>query len=86
MKAKTIRYLDAQGRVILPSHIRNSLNLKGGSAVEVAVEDDGTIRLSPTEERCAICGEPTETSGIKVGPHTKCVCHNCSCMIKEASV
>ena len=86
MKAKTIRYLDAQGRVILPSHIRNALNLKGGSPVEVTVEESGTIRIRPALERCAICGEGVENGGIKVGPYTKYVCCNCRRMIKEESV
>lgn len=33
MEKKSTRYLDAQGRIILPNHIRKALNLVPGSAV-----------------------------------------------------
>lgn len=79
--AKTTR-MDAQGRVILPPHIRKAMNLTPGSGVDVDLDADGTIRIRPAEERCVICGEnPGDCIKIEVGPHTKHVCRNCSKLI-----
>lgn len=77
MATKTTRYLDAQGRVILPSHIRKALNLTAGKVVEVDLDRDGTIRITPTEERCVLCGEPvTDKEHIKVAG--KNICASCA--------
>ena len=86
MKSKETRLLDAQGRVILPSHIRKALNLKTGSPVHVEMADDGTITISPAQARCAICGEradPGNRSEITVGPATRYVCHHCGEIIAQ---
>lgn len=77
---KTIRYIDAQGRIILPAHIRKALNLTEGSCVEVDIEDDGTIKIKPTQERCHICGR-TETPYIRI--NEKLVCLDCAEAIAE---
>lgn len=85
MKAKNTRYLDAQGRIILPNHIRKELNLKAGSAVDVDLEEDGTIRIRPSEVRCVICGENHgDCIKIEVGPHAIHVCRNCRKLIVSA--
>ena len=85
MKAKNTRYLDAQGRIILPNHIRKALNLKAGSDVNVDMEEDGTIRIRAAEERCEICGEnPGNCVKITVGPYSKYVCQNCAKLIQSA--
>lgn len=88
MRAKTTRYIDKQGRIILPAHIRNALNLTSGRVVEIAMEEDGTVRIIPTQERCAFCGEGLEDVPhitITVGPSTKHICSNCEKQIKEAA-
>lgn len=79
--AKTTRYLDAQGRIILPAHIRKALNLTAGKVVEVDLEDDGTIRLTPTDERCAICGAPVNEH-IEIGG--KKICKRCARKISRS--
>ena len=79
---KTIRYLDPQGRVILPSHIRKSLNLTTGSVLEVNLEDDGTIRITPTEERCVVCGSAVKEKYIR--PHDRLICEDCAIAISFA--
>ena len=78
--AKTTRYVDAQGRIILPAHIRKALNLTEGHCVEIEIED-GTIRVRPIEERCSICGQPvTGKSYIKA--QDKIICKECANAIK----
>lgn len=57
MNTKSVRRLDGQGRVILPAHIRKALDLSPESTVTIEIEDDGSIRIRPAEERCCICGE-----------------------------
>lgn len=84
--AKTTRYLDAQGRIILPAHIRKALNLTAGKVVEVDLDDTGTIRITTSQERCAVCGEGLEGAPhttIKVGTGTKHICKNCVALIEE---
>lgn len=84
MTTKSTRYLDAQGRIILPSHIRKALNLAPGSAVEVDMEDAYTIRIRPADQRCALCGvRLTENEGrtITVWSGEKHVCGLCESKI-----
>ena len=74
---KTQRYIDAQGRIVLPAHIREALDLSGGKLVELNLEEDGTIRVRPATERCALCGESVEgRSHLTV--HGKNVCALCA--------
>ena len=83
---RTTRFLDAQGRIILPNHIRKSLGLEAGSAVDVCLEDDGTITIYPAESRCVICGEKGDESKVcevKIGAYTKHICINCAKKIVE---
>ena len=72
---KTTR-MDAQGRVILPPHIRKEMNLTAGQLVTVSLEG-GTIKIQPTEERCAFCGEATKDQYI-IGPTEKRICRSCA--------
>lgn len=89
MKAKAIRYIDQQGRIILPAYIRNALNLTAGRVVEVSMEADGSVRIVPTEERCALCGEGLEGIphvAITVGSSTKRICAACQTQVKGAKI
>lgn len=86
MAVKTQRYLDAQGRIILPNHIRKALNLTAGKVVEIDMDSDGSVRIRPTTERCALCGEGLEGvphTTITVGTGTKHICAACAEQIKK---
>lgn len=84
MATKSVRYLDAQGRIILPTHIRKSLNLTAGSGVEVDLAEDGTIRLRPEAKRCCICGRKADDSSVTIGEkNRKYVCARCTEIIRE---
>ena len=89
MTTKSNRYLDNQGRVILPAHIRKAMNLNPGSIVEVRLEDDGTIRLRPTVESCAVCGLPIDDkpyAALSEGPERKLICYKCAQEIAKAMI
>lgn len=76
-KGKTAR-MDAQGRVILPAHIRKELDLNAGQLVTVTIEGGG-VKIYPAEERCCICGETGERPiKIIVGTTEKLICTNCA--------
>lgn len=82
----TVQYIDQQGRLRVPAHIRNALNLTAGRVVEVTMED-GAVRITPTQERCAICGKALEDAPritITTGSNQKHVCGDCSRQIREA--
>lgn len=84
MTTKSTRYLDAQGRIILPNHIRKALNLAPGSAVEVDMEDAYTIRIRPADLRCDLCGlrlSEKEGRTITVWSGQKHVCRICEAKI-----
>ena len=74
---KTTR-MDAQGRVILPPHIRKELNLNPGHLVSVSLEGD-TIKIRPAKERCSICG--TAEDRLFVGPNNTRICKSCALAI-----
>lgn len=84
---KSIRYIDNQGRIVLPSHIRKALNLGPGWCVEVTLDDDNTIRIRPTKERCSICGEPVGDKGfteLSKGQDRKLICYSCAQAVAKA--
>lgn len=71
---KTTR-MDGQGRIVLPVHIREELNLNPGQEVTVYLEE-GTIKIQPAEKRCVFCGNSVnEDQHIPLGD--KYVCRNC---------
>lgn len=76
--SKTTR-MDAQGRVILPPHIRKELNLNPGQLVNVSLEG-GTIKIQPAEERCVCCGEAVADQ-YTIGPQKKRICRSCALAI-----
>lgn len=81
MKETTIRYVDDQSRVIIPAHIRKALNISPGTPLEIFMGEDGTIRIRPTYERCAICGASVKDkhhAEIKAGTEMKHICYDCS--------
>lgn len=73
--AKTTR-MDAQGRVIIPPHIRKELDMNAGQKVVVSLEA-GVIQIRPAEERCAICGK-AENNEPFVRPSGVPVCRSCA--------
>lgn len=78
---KTTR-MDAQGRVILPPHIRKELNLNAGHPVTVSL-DGGTIKIQPAEGRCVICGDVAHDDGITLCKDKR-ICKNCGLAIAKA--
>ena len=82
MKAKSVRRLDGQGRVILPAHIRKALNLAQDSAVTIDMTEDGEIRIKPAKERCCICGREAGEDALHLSGG-KLVCHRCVNIIRE---
>lgn len=79
MATKNNRLIDHQGRVVLPTHIRNALNLQPGNVVQVELDDEGTIRIRPVQERCCLCGETVGENYIPLttGPDRKLICKEC---------
>ena len=79
---KTTR-MDAQGRVIIPPHIRNELNLYAGQSLKVSFEN-GIIKLWTEEERCIICGESLvgdKHTEVTIGTQKKNICSSCTLAI-----
>lgn len=78
---KTTR-MDAQGRVIIPPHIRKDLNLTAGHPVSMSLER-GTIKIRPAEERCVICGSTKLDDSIPLHKDMR-ICKSCGLAIAEA--
>lgn len=87
MVVKSVRRLDGQGRVILPSHIRKTLNLGKDSEVIIGITRDGTITITPAEARCSVCSKKlngtSKIRGIAIGNEEKYVCPSCYENLKE---
>ena len=87
-KYQKTKRVDAQGRVLIPSSIRDSLNIHPDSAVKVQLEGD-TIKITVAETRCCICGDSVEGKPFKTvyghrGGSQKAICNNCLRKVKEA--
>ena len=85
MNVKSTRRMDGQGRVVLPAHIRNALNLTEESTVTVDLTTDGSILIKPTERRCCVCeetitGQPHVTIATRKGE--KFICTRCLSFIR----
>lgn len=81
MAVKKTTRLDQQGRVILPSPIRDTMGLKPGDKVDVALADDGSVRISSATIRCALCGTALEAGdaplSVTRGTTTSYLCRFC---------
>lgn len=87
MATKSNRYVDHQGRIILPAHIRQALNLGKGHAVEISLDDEGCIRIKPVLERCCVCGDAVSDkhhTEVKTENGDKFVCYECAQNIARA--
>lgn len=83
MDKKSTRFVDNQGRIIVPSHIRKALNLAPGTRVSVDLADDGTVRVRAEDERCYLCGKPVQGKHhTAVGD--KRICYECAQNIAKA--
>lgn len=80
MAYKPTRIIDKSGRVLIPNHIREALDLVPGNHVDIVLEDDGSIRIRVEEARCIICGESVEHkehAELDKGSGRKYVCGEC---------
>lgn len=84
MAFKTTRQLDEQGRIILPVHIRKTLNLDRDSTMEVAMEDDGTVILRTTTKRCTFCADLVEGKRHLTIAKDKYICTDCAAKVAQA--
>lgn len=52
----SVRRLDAQGRLLIPAHLRDQLAIGADTPLKIST-DGQTIRVSPSGIRCSLCGE-----------------------------
>lgn len=88
-KYKTKR-VDAQGRVLIPASIRETLNIQPDSAVSVKLEGD-TIKINVAEEQCCICEKSVKGKAFYelfggCNKSKKIICNSCMKKIKEAKL
>lgn len=78
--------MDAQGRVILPTHIRREMQLNPGQPLNVTKTGD-TIEIRPDAERCHFCGESVDHqqhTEVTIGPNTRLLCNKCAQAVSKA--
>ena len=51
------RKVDALGRIVIPSEMRQTLGLKVGDPVDIEVKN-GVIILHPLQAHCPLCEQP----------------------------
>lgn len=87
MATKSTRFVDKQGRIILPAHIRNALNIGEGHTVTIRLDDDGTIRINAVPERCFACGDAVDQkhfTEFETSNGKRLVCYECAQAIAKA--
>lgn len=80
--------VDAQGRVLIPSSIRETLDIQPDTEVSVKLDGD-TIKINVAETRCCICLAPKKNDEIMIAydgmrGSAKYICGRCVAKIKEA--
>ena len=78
---KTTR-MDAQGRILIPPHIRKELNLSAGQKVTVSL-NAGVIQIRPAEDLCVCCGGSANGEHIVVHEDMR-ICKSCAQAIAKA--
>lgn len=88
MATKSRRYVDNQGRVVLPSHIREALNLPSGSEVSIDLVGNTEIRIRAKKDRCSVCGESIEgMDHVTIEANgEKHVCYKCNLAASQAFI
>ena len=56
---ETIRKIDTLGRIVIPQHIRQQLNILEGDDFKISVVN-GVITVAPHAEICKACGDDTD--------------------------
>ena len=52
-----IRKFDDLGRIVIPKEIRNTLEMKEGTAVDITIQDNKVILEKCTPFECQKCGQ-----------------------------
>ena len=77
-KGSPIKNVDEQGRVLIPSQIRERIDLRPGDPVEISDIGDDTILVRRAIERCITCDKPLEGDNyVKIDTANK-LCPTCS--------
>ena len=82
-----IRYVDKQGRVVLPAHVRKHLNIGTGNVIELVLNPDKTVTIKAVPERCCVCGDAIgekHHTEIQTDNGGKCICFGCAQTIAKA--
>ncbi|AHD04702.1 hypothetical protein ERIC2_c08690 [Paenibacillus larvae subsp. larvae DSM 25430] len=72
-----VRHIDGLDRFVIPKEIRNTLDIRAGDLLKVAV-DEGKIVLSKHKVGCVICGSLDDVIPMSSGT---LICRDC---LKEA--
>lgn len=75
--------VDKQGRVLIPSNIRQRLNIQPDSMVTVESEK-GCVCIRLTKESCALCGKNVEGKHHTKLTDGKLICFNCAQSVARA--
>lgn len=87
MSVETVCRVEANGRVVIPSHFRKALNLNNGGIVTIEMGDDGALRVRATHERCSVCGKNIEGkhhTDVSINKSKKHICFDCAQAIARA--
>lgn len=87
MATKSTRFVDPQGRIILPAHMRQALNIGKGHSVSVRLEADNTIRITAVPERCCACGDAVDQkhyTEFETSNGKRLACYECAQALAKA--
>ena len=84
MKTKTTRLVDPAGRVSIPGYLRELAGINPGDTVTVEVQDDNSIRIYASGDRCCICEQEQSATNLlttSIGPTNHKFCVRCARII-----
>ena len=74
LKTGMARYMDPQGRLVIPSEMRKKFGLQEGSLVDFQATEDG-ILLQKAVPQCCVCGTSDKPLHEVFGVY---ICHRCA--------
>lgn len=80
-KTGIVRKVDAVGRVVIPSELRDQLCMQEDDSIEIYFEEEGIV-LRKFRSICFFCGSDQEVIPFK----NSCLCKKCRCEIVEQQI
>ena len=77
--------IDKCGRFVLPSAVRNAMNVRLGDQIQMIPTDCGYL-IQPVKNHCILCGSSKDLVKISLANSEEMICSECVQRIKNTNM